>query len=111
MKGELRASSKASDYAKDLELQLRETEKQLKEALSIKSKVEMELRNSRSESRVHALQTSVARLRDRVTSDAMDADERKSVEDYQPHITDTAPGNQTEILNVLARSQVHSSKQ
>ena len=29
----------------------------------------------------------IARLRDRVTSDAMDADERKSVEDYQPHIT------------------------
>ena len=96
---ELRASSKASDYAKDLESQLRETEKQLKEALSIKSKVK-ELRNSRSESRVHALKLAL-RLRDRVTSDAMDADERKSVEDYQPHITDTAPGKSgTEILNV-----------
>jgi chromosome segregation ATPase len=79
LKGELRASSKTEDYAKGLESQLKDTERDLQEALTLKSAAEMELRNSRSQSRVHALRTSVAKLRDRVETDIGEPDKPRRV--------------------------------
>jgi chromosome segregation ATPase len=105
MNGELQASSKTGAYAKKLESQLRNTERELQEALSLRAQAEMDLRSSRSQSRVHALQTSVARLKDQVEIDVQSVNEHnRGTVGNHAKATGITPGkSESGILEALSQ--------
>lgn len=107
LEAELESSAKASVYAKELETQLRDVEKQLQDALIQKSVAEQELKDQKSQSRISNLQNSFAKLRDRVESDFMNSEGEKD-RDFNKDSSPSIGSSEKTLLNALTQDHRHA---